>query len=394
MDTTTPWTGPPPEAELLVCLAAIGRALQAEFQPRAFLGDLSTALHPLVPHDCLGLGYLAEDRRTFSVFAEHGGPGFLPPTGSYTTDLQREARFPVVDSPLAAAFDGHMLCIADLLADPRFVRHRMEVQAAGLRSAVIVPLMAGSRVIGKLSAASRAADAFGAIHVERMRSLARLIGPFIEIIALLYRERRRRRSVEQLTGITDILGTTLNVDEILAPLGEVIRPALDFDAMGVVLWSPGSPEFVLFGRLGVPADPSVYRLSLRDYSVSEAVTAGRPVVIDETSTQLALGYAGDRATLASGLHSCIWAPLRFGDKIGGALFFGKREPYWYDDVDVEVATVIATRIVLGIQHQRLAEEQRRLASAERRAQGLEQSLKSARSELYHRYGFEQLPLPS
>jgi transcriptional regulator with GAF, ATPase, and Fis domain len=390
MDTTTPWTGPPPEAEFLVCLAAICRALQTQFQPRAFLGELSTALHPLVPHDYLGLGYLAENRRTFSVFGEHGGPGFLAPSSRYTTDLQRTERFPVADSPLAAVFDGDVLCVADLLADPRFVRHREEVQSAGLRSAVIVPLTAGSRVIGELSVASRVADAFGALYVERMRSLARLIGPVIEIIALLYRERRRRRSIEQLTGITNILGTTLKLGEILAPLGEVIRPALDFDAMGVVLWNPGSPEFVLFGRVGVPADPSVHRLTLRDYSVSKAMKGGRPVVIDETSTELDLRYAGDRATLASGLHSCIWAPMRFGDKIGGALFFGKREPYWYDEVDVEVATVIATGIVLGIQHQRLAEEQRRLALAERQTRGLEHSLKSARSELYDRYGFEQM----
>jgi transcriptional regulator with GAF, ATPase, and Fis domain len=83
-------------------------------------------------------------------------------------------------------------------------------------------------------------------------------------------------------------------------------------------------------------------------------------------------------------------PMHFGDEVGGALFFGKHEPYWYDDIDVEVATVIATRIVLGIQHQRLAEEQRRLASVERRARTVEQSLKSARNELHDRYGFEQM----
>ena len=390
MDTTTPWTGPQLDANLLVCLAAIGQALQTDFEPRAFLDDLSTALQPLVPHDHLRLGYLAEGRRTFSVLAEHGGRGFLPPTDHYTTDLQRPARFPVANSPLAAVFDGHVLCITDLLADPRFISHREQVQAAKLRSAVVVPLMAGSRVIGKLIAASRVTNAFCSVHVERMRSLARLIGPFIDIIGRFYRERRRRRSVEQLTGITDILGTTLNIGEVLGRLGEVIRPAVDFDAMGVVLWNPGSPEFVLFGRLGVPADPSVHRLTLRDYSVSEAVKAGRPVVIDETATELDLDYAGDRATLASGLHSCMWIPLRFGDKIGGALFFGKRDACWYDDVDLEVATIIATRIVLGIQHQRLAEEQRRLALAERRAQGLEQTLKSARSELHDRYGFEQI----
>src|SRR5262249_13561644 len=139
-----------------------------------------------------------------------------------------------------------------------------------------------------------------------------------------------------------------------------------------------------------PPDPAVDRLSTKDYSVSDRVRAGSPVLVVDTAAELDQRYAGDRAVLAVGLHSCLWIPMRFGDEIGGALLFGKHEPYWYDDVDVEVATVVATRMVLGIQHQRLAEEQRRLLSVERRARALEQSLKSARSELHERYGFEQI----
>jgi GAF domain-containing protein len=158
MEAATPRAGPAPsESDLLVCLAAIGRAFHAEFQPRLFLDDLSTALRPLVPHDRLDICYLAEDRRTFSVFAEHGAPGFLPRTDRYTTDLERAARFPVADSPLAMVFDGDVLCAPHLQANPRFVHHVDELQAAGLQSAVFVPLMTGRRVIGELSAATRVA---------------------------------------------------------------------------------------------------------------------------------------------------------------------------------------------------------------------------------------------
>ncbi len=391
MDAAMPGTGPPPlESDLLVCLAAVARALQAEFQPRAFLDDLSTALRPLVPHDRLGIGYLAADGRTFSVFAEHGGSGFLPPTDRYTTDLDRPACFPVADSALAAVFDGDMVPPSALLADPRFARHRDDLRAAGLPSAVCVPLLSGDRVIGALSAASRVVEVYGPVPVERLRGVGRLIGPFIETIALLYRERRRRHRVELLKSITQILGTTLHVREILASLGEAIRPALDFDAMGVILFKPDSPEFELFGTVGEPPDPSVDRLSTKDYSVSDRVRAGRPVLVGETATELDPRYAGDRALLAVGLHSCLWVSMHFGDEVGGALFFGKRKPHWYDDVDIEVATVVADRVVIGIQHQRLAEEQRRLASVERRARGLERSLKSAQSELHQRYGFNQI----
>jgi transcriptional regulator with GAF, ATPase, and Fis domain len=46
--------------------------------------------------------------------------------------------------------------------------------------------------------------------------------------------------------------------------------------------------------------------------------------------------------------------------------------------------------VLAIQHQRLAEEERRLAASPHRARRLEKSLKRARCELHQRYGFEQI----
>jgi transcriptional regulator with GAF, ATPase, and Fis domain len=390
MDSATPETGPPPpESELLVCLAAIGRALEAEFQPRLFLDDLSAELAPFVPHDRLGIGYLAEDRRTFSVFAEHGGPGFLPPTNRYTTDLEREARFPVADSPLAEVFEGHVLYVPDLLTDPRFAAHREPLQAVGLRSGILVPLVAGSRVIGELSVA-RIADTYGRDHVERMRAVGRMIGPFIETIAVLHRQRRREYRTGLLKDMAQRLGTSLDVRQMLGPIGDAVRRAIDFDTMGVILLKAGDPEYVLFGTAGEPPVAGVEDIPVTQFSYAARLTGGQAVLFEEASKQLDRRWAGDRAMLAAKLETCLWVPMQFGDEVGGVLFFGKHEPHWYDGVDVEVATTIANAMVLAIQHQRLAEDQRRLASVERRARTLELSLKSARGELHQRYGFEQM----
>jgi len=389
MDPATPETGPTsPESGLLVCLAAIGRALETEFQPRAFLDDCSTALQPLVPHDRLRIGYLADDRRTFSVFAERGGPDVVPTTDRYTTDLRRVARFPATDALFGPLFDGGIVCVPDMSVDARFYPYRDSLR--GLRSTIMVPLVAGTRVIGYISTAHRESGAFSAVHVERMRALGCLMGPFVEVIVELYRERRRQRGVELLAGITNVLGTSLDVREILEPLGESVRPALDFDTMGVGLFKSGSPDFMLFGVVGEPPHPSARGLLTTDYSVAEAIRAGRPVLVDDMATELDPRYAGDRALLAAGLRAGLVVPMHFGNEVGGSLFFGKHEPRWYDGVDVEIATVVASRMVRGIQHQRLAEEQRRLASAEHRARTLEHSLQTARRELHQRYGFDQI----
>ncbi len=187
-----------------------------------------------------------------------------------------------------------------------------------------------------------------------------------------------------------MLGTTLELREIVAPLGEAVRPAIAFDAMGVIILDPSAAQWAFFGTVGEPPVPGIDRIPVSEFSYGAALMAGRTVLFDEAANEIDSAWAGDRALLRAGLQSCLWVPMHFGDEVGGTLFFGKHEPRSYDSVDVEVASVVASRFVLGIQHQRLAEEQRRVASVERRARTLEQSLKSARSELYERYGFEQI----
>jgi Nif-specific regulatory protein len=369
------------EPALLACLAAIGRALERDGGPGVLVGELSAALRPIVAHDRLAIDYVIDEGRTFSVFGEHDDD---------TTHLERVARFPVVESPLAAVFDGDVLCVPDLAADPRFARQRDELQLAGAGSAVFVPLVVGRRVIGALCAASHVPDAFGAFQVDRMRSVGRLIGPFIDTIALLHRERRRRHRVALLAGTMQMIGTTLDLRQILVQLGDEVRRAVEFDTMGVVLFRPGGPEYVLFGTVGEPPVSGVERIPVAEFSYAGELMAGRPVLFDDAANAFDPAFAGDRAMLAAGYGSCLWVPMRFGDEVGGALFFGKHEPHWYDNIDVEIAALVASRLVLAIQHQRLAEEQRRLATVERRARTLEQSLKSARSELHQRYGFDQI----
>jgi transcriptional regulator with GAF, ATPase, and Fis domain len=253
-----------------------------------------------------------------------------------------------------------------------------------------VPLFTGRRIIGELSAMSRVADAYGPVHVERMRTVGRLIGPFIEPIAQLYRERRQQHRIGLLKGIPQRLGRSLDLRQVLGSVGDAIRPALDFDTMGVILFKPSGPEYVLFGTVGEAPVSGVERIPTDQFSYAAAVMAGRPVLFQEAAKELDAAWAGDRAMLASDLQTLMCIPLSFGDEVGGALLFGKHAPYWYDDVDMEVATVVASQIVLGIQHQRLAEEQRRRVAVERRAQTLEHSLRTARAQLHDRYDFAQI----
>src|SRR5262245_54922230 len=82
-------------ADLVACLAAIGRSMHDAFDPKSFLGEFSGRLQRLIPHDRLVVAYLDDDRRTFTVFAEFAPKGPILHAEHYTTGFSPEGRYPV-----------------------------------------------------------------------------------------------------------------------------------------------------------------------------------------------------------------------------------------------------------------------------------------------------------
>ena len=68
--------------------------------------------------------------------------------------------------------------------------------------------------------------------------IADLLGPLIENIVILHKEGQRRRRLAVLPEVASVVGTSLNVDEIFAQLGDAVRPVLHFDLMIARLIGP------------------------------------------------------------------------------------------------------------------------------------------------------------
>jgi two-component system response regulator HydG len=379
----------------LVCsLGAIGRALQEEFDPQRFLKEFSACVQSLLPHDRLLIAYIEDEGRTFSVFAEYTPVGPLLHEGHYTVAFDPGGRYTPDEWALHPVFAGDAMLIKDLQADPRVAGGEpVAVRAlkCGLRSRVGVPLYSGGRTIGALLAASVTPGVYTEAHVAAARQVADLIGPFIENIVLLHQERRRRRRLEVLARLPRVFGASLDVKDVFDRLAEAVRPVLDFDVISAGLFGPGGRDMEFLGR--VDDDPSITmpaRLPLDHFSFAPRIEAGDTVLSRDVRVDLDPSRPGDRLIIEIGHRANLVAPLWFGEQVGGFLFFGKRTPNWFDQADLEIATGIAAQVVLAVQHQRLAEEQQRLAVAEEQARKLKQRLASLRNELGERYGFHQI----
>src|SRR5262249_23814782 len=263
-------------------------------------------------------------------------------------------------------------------------------QATGFKARLGVPLYSGGRIVGAFFMASRTAGRFTDEHVGAARQIADLIGPFVENVVLLQMERRRRERLPTISPLPPTLGPSRRLRDVHARLGAAVKPALDFDLLGVSRLRASGTEFERIAMLTGARPAAPRTISVDESSLLPRLRQGKVVLIRDVQSELDVKGALDREIIESGIRSLLLAPLVFGEKVVGGMFFAKRRPSGYDESAVEVVRGIADGLVLGLQHQRLAEEQQRAAVAEAATQQLEKRVQSLRGALEERYGFETI----
>ena len=195
--------------DLLECVAAFGRSLPDRFDPR-FLAEFSARAQRLVPHDYIAIARREDDGQTCSVFAEYPLRSALLGHGGHdTTAFERGDRLPAEAFALTPVLQGEAQVIDDLATDGRVANRpafRAKVAESGLRAMLAVPLHAAGRIIGALIAMSGTAGIYAEAHASVCRQIADLIGPFVETVVALHRERRRRERLNAATALPAILG--------------------------------------------------------------------------------------------------------------------------------------------------------------------------------------------
>jgi len=374
--------------ELLPPLGAIARA-EGTFDPRRFLDAFSAQLQPLVPHDRIAILYIEDDLRTFSVFAERAGPGLVPAVEHYTTDFRRESRVPIADFSFRDVLTGTAMRVDDLSRSRRAGAPGGAPDGTPLRAGLLVPLESSGRQVGVIALARLSAEPYREAQLGLLRQVGQLIGPLIEHIVVLHRERRRRHRLEALANLPQAFAATLDVRNLIeSGLAKAIRPILDVDVVGARLIGPDGAR----AEWAAASHAAGERLDLPDeqFSFGRRLALGEVILYRDLPTELDPAFPGDRLVIERGIRSLLLVPLRFAGEVGGTLAFGKQAPDWYEAADIEVATGIASQVVLAVQHQRLADEQRRAAVAEERARKLQERVASLRAALGDQYGFDRI----
>jgi transcriptional regulator with GAF, ATPase, and Fis domain len=193
-----------------------------------------------------------------------------------------------------------------------------------------------------------------------------------------------------LSEIARAASETLDVRAIFERVSAIVRPALPHDRLALGLLSEDRTTVRLVAYTGEAPQgmPEEFRLSSTELERRDwPFEIVRDVLVE-------LESESERCRLMSavGIRSFLRVPILFEGRwqSAGGLVFLSQTPGLYRDEDVPAARFVADQIALLLAHQRLAEEERRLAAARAEADRLQARVERLTAELESRPGWGRI----
>ncbi|HIC88466.1 MAG TPA: GAF domain-containing protein, partial [Anaerolineae bacterium] len=334
-------------------LAAINRldhvissSLELEEIYRAFAEES----RKIIPFDCMSVALVEEDQvRMLALGTE------------METALGAELVFPLAGSAIEAVMEsGQPLIRCDLVAEERYPLDRQLI-AAGLRSSVLVPLVAKGRVLGSFNVDSCQVGAYGQEDLAILQSLADQLAIAIENARLYEMERQAREEAEALRDATATLVGSLELNQMLERILNGVHRVIPHDAANIALIEGDMVHFVRwrgYERFGMNTQMPGLGFHIADTpNFRHMVETGQPVVIPDT----AVAPEWIQVPGWEWIRSYVGTPIQVREKLIGFLNLDSATPGFFNADHARLLAAFAQQIGLALENARLFEEtQRRL----------------------------------
>jgi sigma-B regulation protein RsbU (phosphoserine phosphatase) len=260
-----------------------------------------------------------------------------------------------------------IILVNDVAKEPNYINGHPQV-----RSEMAVPLVAKDKVIGVLDIQSSEKNFFREDHRKLMALVASRIAVAIENARLYTRVYKQAQTLQVLNEISRELTSILNLDQLLARIGELLSRVIDFQMFSILL-------------LDEPTQTLQHRFSLRfkeNIQLKHDIPLGRGLVGAAASareTVLVPDVSKDPRyiMLNPETRSELAVPLVYKNKLVGVLDIEHTRRGYFNEDHVRTMTTLAAQIAVAIENARLYE---RIAREEQR---LERDLAMAREVQQH-----------
>lgn len=278
--------------------------------------------------------------------------GFYDKTGQYQ---HSNIRVPAQVMPLIHKLSQEPIIISDVQnadIDPVSKRTMASFEMASICS---VPLLAGGRLIGLLTASSNQPTEFDPNEVRIFSVAASGIGVALERQQFLQTAQRRALELEAAAQIARDTASTLSLDTLLSQIVNQLRDRFGFYHVSVFLLDDTKTWAVVresTGEAGKEMKQRGHRLAVGSRSITGTATStGQPYVVNDVrSTD---NYYPN--PLLPETRAEIGIPLKIGDEVIGSLDIQSTSVNAFTPDEIQVLQILADQIAVAIENARAYE---------------------------------------
>ena len=252
---------------------------------------------------------------------------------------------------------GEPVVIKDVLNDSLLEpAHELNAQL-GIKSLLIVPIMAHGEVIGMLgSDATEITRDFTDRELSLAKAMANQLGIAIENKNLHAEMERRTLQLAVLHELDRAVTSSLHLNDIFHAFAHHAVRLLAYDWMSITLMTEGDIRIVYV--IDEYADKNVLSsgttLPRQGSAVGWVVTQGQPLV--RHNIEADTRYAEDEQLVKLGLQSVMVIPLRVKGQVIGTWNIGRQQVGAFSPDDMEIGQSMADQLAITIENARLYNE--------------------------------------
>ena len=270
--------------------------------------------------------------------------------------LEPRGRAMDLDAPtgmlVETVHSGQPVLANDVLDDPRYYP---VPEMPDTRSELDVPIMVAGNVIGVLDVQSNLPFTFTEDDVTLLQALANQAGVAIENARLFHEARNYAEEQTILRRISQAVGESLDVQDLLETALDVVLTAIGFDAGLVSLSREESGELYLAAQRGLP-EPLARKLQqdgLRGTLCDYVFQTGETIGIADVREGAPVDVTG---VIRVGLLTYVGTPLVHRDRQLGTLCFFDPDVHKLDERDLLMLEAIGRQIGVGVANARLYQQ--------------------------------------
>jgi nitrate/nitrite-specific signal transduction histidine kinase len=236
-----------------------------------------------------------------------------------------------------------------------------QLRATELQSFACFPLIAKGRVFGALSIVSHVARKLRVDDADVLSIITSQVAVAIDNAQLFEETQRREREAEALCRVGLEISALQKTDKILESVVEKARRLIGTEAAALSLIDERSEEVFMKATTGIRTKAfKNIRLPKGKGLAGQVISSGQPVNIED---YFKVANTSELANIMhnEGLVAHLVAPIKFGDKVLGALYVYQRHPYRYSTHDEKLLMGLASQAAIAIENAQLYDQVQQLA---------------------------------